>query len=801
MDITLTSPTTLSGTFNLSGITKNVDAEVVISHMPCHFCDLPTIIAPEGFNVSVLQVGNNNDSTNASQFVLLVQSVDKHVNSNATHTFHWTRIGYSGKITYLQETALGSAPISIEPQKGYNIRAGIISPGLTIGGADQWILDMLKHVNLNWQGIGVLRPPVIHPSQREQAEKYCAIYEKEEGIRELVKRCDICFGWGIENSTRFFKGSSCKYILVSHGTTNSQYTIDTLKDAAEADILCAVSDTAVKAFPSDQQHRVQVLRLGTDPLRCARTKSKSQMLAQWELPADAKIVGYLGRFNANKYQVSIVEALAKLPKNWYGVAVGIGKSAYLQDRARILGVSDRLKVLTSSQEIGNVLGAFDWNLFCSDAESWGLVFVESWMVGTPVIGTEVGAGALHPEFIFPVPKRSSGKQIVDVILQNTDKKSTFQKVAAAQEYALGKYGLETCAINWHEFVKSAVKPIRIGILMPVAMRGGAERSSLMFAQYVQNDVIDYVGAAVVGRYDEPIVNEFNKYGKVYFNEAGAKQLASKCDVLMSWGISNPKRFTQGTSCKIIQTSRGNDNGFTAMAMRGCDKADAIAAVSPSAVFGVPAPLRHKVVVIPNTVPQERLHSALNKSQARRAFSIPSGKIILGFVGRMDANKNPYLLIDALKYLPDCFVVALAGRETDVKIYDYARKALGRNYKKRAFHLGAIDNVSDIYKAMDALVVLSKYEGFCNVIAEAWACRVPVIGCRVGMTVGHPELIRVVGFKDSPKKLAEIILSDFTDFRSKKERVRMAKKYVDHELTTSTFANNWRNLILTCQAQK
>lgn len=682
-----------------------------------------------------------------------------------------------------------------ETQKS-GLRFGIVSPGLVIGGADQWIIDMLNHVDVNWVGVGVLKYQTIHQIQSEQVEKHCDIFEGDEGIKNLINQCDVCFCWGIINSGKYFSGQKCRAILVSHGTAFADYTVRTLKDAHKFDALCAVSDLAKEAYPVSQQERVKVLFLGSDPKRCAQTKSVAAIRQEWGVPEGAKVLGYIGRFDALKHQIAVIEALPYLPREWHAVMVGAVNGANVkryQDRAVQLGVFDRLRIVDATNEVGNAYAAFDWNVFCSDMESWGLVTVESWLAGTPVIATPTGAALKHPEFVVPAPFQCDGKTLAKIILKNDGKKTTRGKVFLARDYALDNYSMQAFGERWRDIAIQASQIKRVGIVMPCALRGGAERSSLMFARYVTDKNIRYQGAAILRDYDDSMLEEFKQHGKVLLGEAGARELAMECDVLMTWGIPDPKsRFAKELPCKIIQTSRGNDTGFTEMAMRGCENAAAIIACSPSALDGIPEAQRGRGIVIPNTVPLERLQSQLTKRQAQKKLGIPRGKKVLGFVGRLDENKNPYVFIDALKYLPSNYVLLMAGRETNINIQKYARDIADRFY-----YIGAVDDVADVYKAMDAFICPSRNEGFCNVIAEAWACGVPVISTKVGMTTEQPDLSCLFVPDISPESLANVITGDFDMPAMQDERAEKAFKYVTEELSAESFAQKWREVIMSC----
>jgi glycosyltransferase involved in cell wall biosynthesis len=112
-----------------------------------------------------------------------------------------------------------------------------------------------------------------------------------------------------------------------------------------------------------------------------------------------------------------------------------------------------------------------------------------------------------------------------------------------------------------------------------------------------------------------------------------------------------------------------------------------------------------------------------------------------FVGRLDENKRPERFVELAhclrKNLPHLnlnFLVAGDG-PLRPRLENQVQK-LGLSKKEFSF-LGVIEDMSDVYKSADALVLTSKQEGTPNVILEAMAYGVPVLATRVG---GIPEIL-------------------------------------------------------------
>lgn len=138
--------------------------------------------------------------------------------------------------------------------------------------------------------------------------------------------------------------------------------------------------------------------------------------------------------------------------------------------------------------------------------------------------------------------------------------------------------------------------------------------------------------------------------------------------------------------------------------------------------------RAKMVVIPNGVDHEAI-AAVPRTDIQAEFGIPHERKVLLFVGRLDPQKDPMLLLQAFSathtkdQLHLLFVgdgpmdSSLAAKVNDLGIAD------------RTTFAGRRNDVIGIMKASDCLVLPSRWEGLPNVILEAMATGLPVIATR------------------------------------------------------------------------
>ncbi len=166
---------------------------------------------------------------------------------------------------------------------------------------------------------------------------------------------------------------------------------------------------------------------------------------------------------------------------------------------------------------------------------------------------------------------------------------------------------------------------------------------------------------------------------------------------------------------------------------------AIAAVSNyvaqhSDTQGVPT------TVIYNTVDTNRFS---NGQDMRSQFGIANDQIVVGFVGQIRKIKGVDDFIGMAKHIAGDHVrFLIAGECRDKKSIDdaFTREELQSRIVEdpRIIYCGYVDNVEDIYRSTDILVVPSRWEEpFGLICIEAGAAGLPVIATRQG---GLPEVI-------------------------------------------------------------
>jgi glycosyltransferase involved in cell wall biosynthesis len=154
--------------------------------------------------------------------------------------------------------------------------------------------------------------------------------------------------------------------------------------------------------------------------------------------------------------------------------------------------------------------------------------------------------------------------------------------------------------------------------------------------------------------------------------------------------------------------------------------------------------------------------------------------LVGYVGRLFENKRAHMVIEAMRLVwrrhKDARVV-LAGRSYDkYPELEKILRALSPEERNRVLILNnfADDEKASLYEALDVFVLPSIGESFGIAYLEAWMCRKPVIGSRIGSTacVIEDGIDGLLVDPDDSKTIADAIIQLLAD---PERRVRMGER--------------------------
>jgi glycosyltransferase involved in cell wall biosynthesis len=151
--------------------------------------------------------------------------------------------------------------------------------------------------------------------------------------------------------------------------------------------------------------------------------------------------------------------------------------------------------------------------------------------------------------------------------------------------------------------------------------------------------------------------------------------------------------------------------------------------------GVP---ESRCVLVENGIDVHEYTRTFTTEEAKARFGVPAGRLVVGAVGRLSAEKGFDDLIRAADRLLDeglDLELWIIGEGDEVA--DLRRLIVALRRADRVKLLGYRSDTQALYQAMDVFALSSLREGLPNVLLEAMALEVPVVATRIA---GIPRLV-------------------------------------------------------------
>jgi len=121
-----------------------------------------------------------------------------------------------------------------------------------------------------------------------------------------------------------------------------------------------------------------------------------------------------------------------------------------------------------------------------------------------------------------------------------------------------------------------------------------------------------------------------------------------------------------------------------------------------------------------------------RQQARSTLSIGPDDIVVLYAGRLAVDTGTAFLLDAWRRLEaqfpgELWTLIIAGDELGADVY----RSRGQRELRRARFVGKVADVRPLLRATDLVVRPSLNEGMSNLVLEAMASGLPVVGTRTG----------------------------------------------------------------------
>ena len=192
--------------------------------------------------------------------------------------------------------------------------------------------------------------------------------------------------------------------------------------------------------------------------------------------------------------------------------------------------------------------------------------------------------------------------------------------------------------------------------------------------------------------------------------------------------------------------------------------------------------KHKFTVIPNVIQTDKYRfDPVIRKRVRQDMSVQD-KLIIGTVGRLAEQKNPFFAIDVfayfLKNFPDAEYWWIGSGPLQEKVKDYVEE---KNLSDRVKLLGSRNDVLELYQGMDVFFLPSLFEGLPLTGIEAQAMGLPmVVSDTVTDEMVYTDLVDYIAL-DAPVEV-------WVEHLKKTLSCNVERTKYIHELERSKFSN-------------
>lgn len=318
------------------------------------------------------------------------------------------------------------------------MRVGFLTTSLLLGGAERWMVSLIKHFPIHKISVSGLVLSEFSPSEDSMIREFSRYVPvcgttvpneglnspilrrvpREDAIREIFSDVDLVIAWGVGPLESQLEGYSGPVLFVLHGGCEWTKKI-AIQAAPRVSHWSAVSRWAARVCPAEN---CKIVHNGVDLSRIVPSCGREETRSSWGYRFSDRLVGYLGRLSLEKNPVAAAIAVSRLPAEYHAVYIGDGwqRDAIREDV--IYHARDRNKFVGVVDKVGDALRGLDCLIAASKSEGFSLAIVESWLAKVPVISTQVGAiPELEEQFdqlVIPIPVGADGSTLADAVLQS-----------------------------------------------------------------------------------------------------------------------------------------------------------------------------------------------------------------------------------------------------------------------------------------------------------------------------------------------------------------------------------------------
>ncbi|MFY7907843.1 MAG: glycosyltransferase family 4 protein, partial [Burkholderiaceae bacterium] len=196
--------------------------------------------------------------------------------------------------------------------------------------------------------------------------------------------------------------------------------------------------------------------------------------------------------------------------------------------------------------------------------------------------------------------------------------------------------------------------------------------------------------------------------------------------------------------------------------------------------------QQRCTVVPNGIAPMAEGQPIHVHAGHGGEGIPP--LLLGYVGRLSAEKRPHLLLDTLRCLPEEAQLGIVGEGPMHRqmIHD----GLDLMYQGRLHFLGKHPSGESLYKPWQMTLLTSRYEGCPMTALESLTCGVPCVALPIPALreLYDRDAPYLLARGDAPVALAEAVMTVLS-LPSQQVRDDMARIVARHSV--EGFVGNWQ----------
>lgn len=189
-----------------------------------------------------------------------------------------------------------------------------------------------------------------------------------------------------------------------------------------------------------------------------------------------------------------------------------------------------------------------------------------------------------------------------------------------------------------------------------------------------------------------------------------------------------------------------------------------------------------------------------RQQLRTSAGLEENDRLILFAGRLTAQKNPLLLVEAASQLGGSVHLWLAGEGEDER--DVRASAAAKRMGTRLRLLGSRSDIPDLLEAADIVALPSRYEGLPMTLLEAMAAGCAIVAADVG---GIPEATGSRGAllfsADNRGQCADALAALATDSPRRSRLGAAARARFEEEFTGSAMSARYHSIYETLTSRK